>query len=87
MGYNEYEGKVLTMTYRGQVKNGVVVLEDGKSLVEGTAVRIEPIDSEVPAKPCGPSALFHAGEHAKPTGFTDLGRNHDHYLYGHPKAD
>jgi len=73
------------MTYRGQVKGGVVILDDGTSLRDGTVVRIEPIDFEVPAKPCEQGALFHAGEHAQPTGLPDLARNHDHYLYGHPK--
>jgi hypothetical protein len=31
------------MTYRGQVKNGVVVFKGKLSLKEGTVVRIEPI--------------------------------------------
>ncbi|MEO6435933.1 MAG: hypothetical protein ABIP55_09245 [Tepidisphaeraceae bacterium] len=37
------------MTYRGQVKNGVVVLEDGPSLPEGTQVRVQPLEGGHPA--------------------------------------
>ena len=33
------------MTYRGEVKNGVVVLEPGARLDEGTQVRVEPIEN------------------------------------------
>jgi len=74
------------MTYRGKVKNGVVILDDGASLGEGTAVRIEPIDAEPRTTSGGHGALFGAGERAKPTGVSDLARNHDHYLYGHPRV-
>lgn len=34
------------MSYRGEVRNGVVVMEPGASLREGTLVRIEPIEPE-----------------------------------------
>jgi hypothetical protein len=32
------------MTYEGKVINGVVVLESGAKLPEGTSVRIEPLE-------------------------------------------
>ena len=33
----------MTMTYRGSVKNGVVVLKRGAKLADGTAVRVQPV--------------------------------------------
>lgn len=83
--YNEDEGKGLSMTYHGQVKNGVVVLDDGASLLEGTAVRVEPIPRES-KEDHDAGSVFRLAERAKPTGIRDLGINHDHYLYGHPKV-
>ena len=75
------------MTYRGRVKNGVVVLEGEAMMPEGTEVRVEPIEpGSRDASPGTPSALFRAAERAKKTGISDLAINHDHYLYGHPKV-
>ena len=34
------------MTYQGKVVNGVVVLENGAKLPEGTAVRVQPVDGK-----------------------------------------
>ena len=72
------------MTYRGQVKNGMVVLEGGSSLPEGTVVRVEPV---VETPPEGES-VFDVLEGLAGTikGLPpDLARNHDHYLHGHPR--
>ena len=75
------------MTYRGRIKNGVVVLDTGARLPEGTEVRVEPIESEAPDRGRdGIPPLFHAAERAKATGIPDLAINHDHYLYGHDKV-
>jgi hypothetical protein len=69
------------MTYPGRVKNGVVVLEAGANLPEGTAVRVEPME-ERPLLD-----LLRAVEQAPPNpqwppdGAAEL----DHYLYGMPK--
>jgi len=41
------------MTYHGRIKNGVVVL-DGPAPAEGTAVRVEPLDSD--AESAGPGS-------------------------------
>ncbi len=73
------------MTYRGKVRNGVVIFDNGVSLEDGTEVRIEPIQIKPPDSAERPSTLFEAGKRAKSTGVADLARNHDHYLYGHPK--
>jgi hypothetical protein len=79
------------MSYRGTVKNGVVVLEPGASLPEGTSVRVE---AEPALKPRAATAmpapeddpLFDMSKYAVDTGIPDLAVNADHYLYGHPKV-
>lgn len=74
------------MTYRGKVHNGVVVLENGDRIPEGTEVRVEPVQPTDNVTPeAEPSSLFRAGQRAKPTGIPDLAIHHDHYLYGLPK--
>jgi hypothetical protein len=70
------------MTFRGEVKGGVVVLEPGAILGEGTLVRVEPIES------CPTLTL---ADRLKPVigiadGLpSDLAAQHDHYLHGRPK--
>ena len=39
--------QVMQMTYRGQVKNGVVVLEGNSSLPEGTRVQVQPLEPAI----------------------------------------
>jgi len=77
------------MTYRGTVKNGVVVLEPGVTLPEGTAVNVEPERVSVPepavVRP-EDDPLFDMSKYAVDTGIPDLAVNLDHYLYGHPKV-
>jgi hypothetical protein len=75
------------MTYRGRVKNGVVVL-DGQALIpEGTEVSVEPLQSgRAESADAGLSPLFEVWKRAKSTGLPDLALNHDHYLYGYPKV-
>jgi uncharacterized lipoprotein YbaY len=78
------------MVYEGQVKNGVVVLDDLVALPEGAKVRVElaerrlepsPMDEQ--AKTLGEKLMKFAG---KAVGLPpDAARNHDHYLYGTPK--
>ena len=77
------------MTYRGRIANGVVVLEPGARLREGTDVRVEPMaDAEYAAD--GSQELVQLREGL--LGFSgivkggpsDLARNHDHYLHGTP---
>jgi hypothetical protein len=67
------------------VRNGVVEIEGGDSLPEGTRVNIEPVEgSDQHASPG--DSLFDIGNRAVPIGHSDLATNLDHYLYGHPKA-
>jgi hypothetical protein len=73
------------MSYNGIVQNGVIVLEPGVKLREGTTVRVETV-----AQPIDPDAdldpAYKIGELAVDCGVPDLAVNLDHYLYGHPKV-
>jgi len=66
------------------VSNGVVVLEEGIALPEGTEVKIETIDVDEPT--VSDDSVYRLAELALPTGVPDLALNIDHYLYGHPKV-
>lgn len=78
------------MTYRGRVENGVVVLEPGVQLAEGTSVRVEPAAEAEDASE-GTQELHQLRNGllgfsgAVKGGPTDLARNHDHYLHGTPR--
>jgi hypothetical protein len=74
------------MVYHGQVQNGVVVLDDGVQLPEGTAVTVQTV--QPPSVDEGADdRVYRLGDLAGPTGVPDLAVNIDHYLYGHPKID
>jgi hypothetical protein len=76
---------------RGKVINGVIILENGGTLPEGTLVKIEPVASSEPAETVNEIGqlrkmlLGHAGVLADSELPTDLAENLDHYLYGTPK--
>ena len=76
------------MTLRGQVRNGVVVLENGRELPEGTMVTVRLLGKGKLAK-VKSSKVTRRGllKHAGKVGDlpSDAARNLDHYLYGHPK--
>ena len=72
----------------GKVVNGVVVFENGETLPDGTAVKIEPLAEESKTKPASRLAemlLSHAGVIDDPDLPKDFAENLDHYLYGTPK--
>ena len=78
------------MTYRGHIKNGVVVLDESADLPEGVEVRVElPERADDATRQTGNGAtlaqklLSHAGK-AKDLP-SDASLNLDHYLYGTPK--
>lgn len=73
------------MTYRGRVHGGVVVIDGGVTLPEGTVVTIEAGAVVAPERADDP--LYSLAELAVATGVPDLALNIDHYLYGHPKVD
>jgi hypothetical protein len=73
------------MTYRGRIKNGVVVLERKAKLPEGTSVRVEPVSSPVkkPARTNGKPAYGLLKFAGMAKGLPrDMARNHDHYIHG-----
>jgi len=68
------------MEYRGTVRNGVVVLESGEKPMEGTPVRVVPVE-----EPPTWGEVFEDVT-GKAVGLPpDMARNHDHYLHGLPK--
>jgi hypothetical protein len=78
------------MTYRGTVTGGVVVLEHGVVLPEGTPVQVEALGA--PAEPqanAGADFVRLLNELEAEVGLldgpTDFSIQHDHYLYGAPK--
>lgn len=77
------------MTYKGHVRNGVVVLDEPADLPDGTDVNVLPVGKVSPVKMRGqPPTLY---ERLKPVigkakGLTpDAALHHDHDLYGLPK--
>jgi len=71
------------MTYRGHVKNGLIVLDDHVTLPDGAEVTVELLGEEHSKPTLGQVLLKHAG---KAKGLPpDASRNLDHYLYGAPK--
>jgi len=70
------------MVYRGQVKGGVVVLDPGAQLPEGTEVKVEPV-APSPAKTWAEQLGDLVG--SVPDLPPDMARQHDHYLHGAPK--
>jgi hypothetical protein len=77
------------MTYKGRVTNGVVVLEPGVSLREGTDVRVEPVGEETIAEGSPEARQLREGllsfSGMIKEGPSDLAENHDHYLHGTPR--
>ena len=78
------------MTYRGRVKNGVIVLQSGVRLREGMDVRVEPVEETERTAAASQEAdqlreglLSFSGVVTE--GPSDLARNHDHYLHGTPR--
>ncbi|HEY8747207.1 MAG TPA: hypothetical protein VIM11_04485 [Tepidisphaeraceae bacterium] len=69
------------MTFRGTVKAGVVVPDDGASLPEGANVRIEVVP-RTRKKPARKIMKFAGKAKGLPA---DASANLKHYLYGHPK--
>ena len=77
------------MEYRGKVKGGVVILEEGAALRDGAEVRVREVSqpaAETKAEngqTLGQKFMKFAG---RAQGLpSDAAENHDHYLYGAPK--
>jgi hypothetical protein len=74
------------MSLSGIIHNGVVVLDSGCPLPDGTRVEVVPKAEETRAAENGPTLLGLlelAGtvDDLPP----DMARNHDHYIHGAPK--
>lgn len=81
------------MTYQGTVQNGVIQIEGGICLPEGTTVQIE-VAQKVSSSGTADQELTAGQKLAElarkyqnlPCELPeDLAKNHDHYLYGLPK--
>jgi hypothetical protein len=81
------------MDYHGTIRSGLVILEDGAGLPDGTRVRVTPVDAPpgladpqdaaAPGGTLGARLMRFAG---RARGLpSDSARNHDHYLYGTPR--
>lgn len=84
------------MTFQGIVQNGVIVIENGAVLPEGSKVSVaivtttgkESVDELIdPNETTGQRMVRIAKKHAgRETNLpSDLAENHDHYLHGTPK--
>lgn len=77
------------MSYRGHVKNGVVVFDGEAQIPEGTEVTIDTVQTEQASEDGARIPTIH--ERLKPLIGTikglppDASKNLDHYLYGLPK--
>jgi hypothetical protein len=63
------------------VKNGEIVLPPGVDWPDGTVVRVEAVEEDVPTLWETMKEFVGKG----PEGITDMAENHNHYLHGHPK--
>lgn len=68
------------MSFKGTVKNGVVVLPPDAKLPEGAAVEVIPEELQAENDPF-PAAVLEATK-SRPHWPKDYARNVDHYLYG-----
>lgn len=76
------------MVYRGRVKNGMILLDSGVTLPEGTEVEVricKRVGQSSETQELAP--VFRLHELAVETGIRDLARNADHYLYDHSKVN
>ena len=74
------------MSYRGHVRNGLIVFDEPVSIPDGTEVEVKLVQAgpdEAQDDSVSRMLLKHAGV-AKGLP-PDLAENHDHYLHGVPK--
>ena len=80
------------MTYRGHVRNGLIVLDEPTDLPEGTAVEVHPAEETEPQQKPDPeekvptlyerlTPFIGMVKDAPP----DASVNYEHHLYGSPK--
>ncbi len=72
----------MDVSYKGTVKNGVVVLPPEARLPEGSTVEVTPLEGAAEDPPFLQAIL----KLAKPRDWPeDFALNHAHYVKGHPK--
>lgn len=71
------------MTYRGRIKNGVVVLDEPGQLPDGAEVEVRPISTNGDAPTLYDRLKDVVG--AADGLPTDMAQNHDHYIHGAPR--
>lgn len=74
------------MTYKGKVKNGVVVLQGGVSLPEEAEVDVELAEQSEPKQPSSWADVFKDVIGSVDDWPPDMAENHDQYIHGTPKA-
>lgn len=70
------------MSIQGIVANGMIILDNGAKLADGT--RVEVVVKEGPASESSLASLLKYAGAVKDLP-PDMARNHDHYLHGAPK--
>jgi uncharacterized lipoprotein YbaY len=71
------------MTYKGHIKNGIVVLDQAVALPEGAEVSVDVVDAQHPAT----LAESLKGVIGKATGLpSDASSQKHHYLYWQPRS-
>jgi hypothetical protein len=71
------------MTYRGTVKDGVIVLESGTRLTEGAVVEVREVAGAQEPTWAEKWKDFIGKCEGLPSDFAE---NHDHYIHGTPKG-
>jgi hypothetical protein len=71
-----------TVSYKGTVKNGVVILPRNAKLRNGTAVKVTPVADQQADDFTDMLVRLSKKVRGLPR---DLAAQHDHYLYGSPK--
>ncbi|MEW4568794.1 hypothetical protein AB1L88_13085 [Tautonia sp. JC769] len=74
----------MAQTYTGEVRGGVVVLDEGvPPPPEGTKVQIQPIEPDEALRDLSQALAEFAGKAQRLP--PDMAEQHDHYLHGTPK--
>jgi hypothetical protein len=68
-----WEQEVTALTLRGRIKNGVVILDPGPSLPDGTLVQVTPLSLEA-GNPLAVIAAMEAEPHLSPEDVAELER-------------
>ncbi len=71
------------MSFEGHVQNGIIVLDDGRQLADGTRVQVIVRDAPAAKATLRDRLLKLAGTVDDLP--ADMARNHDHYIHGGPK--